>query len=507
LIKISLVDKVDFVEVRVSDNGIGIPKDKLETIFGRFEQIETGKDSRHKGTGIGLAFARELAGYLRGTIRAESGGAGMGSSFILELRKGKDHFAGLDIQEEMRGETNMIRSKRNQFASVIQSNIDDTKRRDEITVMLPDTNQENEFVPQKGIILVVDDDPQVRDIVVEYLSLSGFRNFITAGNGKDGLDAIYSYKPDMVICDYNMPMMSGDEMHNIMSGNPYLKRVPVIFLTAMSDRILMLERKKNGALAVLGKPIDEKELMVTVETHMNKQMEYAELLSRSSTDELTGLENRRNIIRFLYDRIMLRSYHNLALIIIDCDDMRSINEKHGYHSGDLLLSGIGKVICGLIRSYDRAGRIGGDSFLIVLPETTLGDARIIAEKIRIAIGEIHVPLDNDSISIHASFGISSLQDSVEYIEKTLAIDNMLSLFEVGDSKTADWVQIEKMKREIANLLVAMANDALSIAKQSECEQCHFASAIDDDFAHGRCPRCGAGDILPGNNRVVSFRSE
>lgn len=91
-IYIELEESENSVRIIIGDNGIGIPKDKLEVIFGRFEQIEAGMNSRYKGTGIGLAFSKQLIQYLKGKIWAESNGVGYGSRFIIELPKGEDVF-------------------------------------------------------------------------------------------------------------------------------------------------------------------------------------------------------------------------------------------------------------------------------------------------------------------------------------------------------------------------------------------------------------------------------
>ncbi|HNX57754.1 MAG TPA: diguanylate cyclase, partial [Spirochaetota bacterium] len=345
----------------------------------------------------------------------------------------------------------------------------------------------------------------VRESIIGVLTMHGYRNFVSAGYGKDGLDAVYSYKPDLIICDCDSLHISGTEMMSIMQENPPLNRIPVIFLGNHTVNTGAVRREMMDSVSVIPKPVDDEILAHSVDQNLRRQMERAHILSRSHEDELTGLENSRTIMRFLYDRTMLRSYNPLSLVIFDMDGMREFNEAYGYRAGDFLLASIGKTIAGMIRSYDRAGRIGGDSFLLVLPETVMGDARILAEKIRIAIGEM-TPCRGCS-PMHASFGVSSLTDNEKYIARTLGLESVRSLFEVTDGKKADWHHIEKMKREVANLLVTMANDSLSSAKLSECDICGYAASKYDEFGSGRCPRCGSGDITPGKNRIVSFHAE
>jgi len=83
------LDNEESLIISIEDNGIGIQEDKLDIIFNRFEQAH-GRDSRYNGTGIGLAFAKQLVGFLKGKIWAKSGGEGKGSKFFVELNKGRN---------------------------------------------------------------------------------------------------------------------------------------------------------------------------------------------------------------------------------------------------------------------------------------------------------------------------------------------------------------------------------------------------------------------------------
>jgi DNA-binding LacI/PurR family transcriptional regulator/signal transduction histidine kinase/CheY-like chemotaxis protein len=280
VITVSLADHESTVEITIADNGIGIPRDKLEIIFGRFEQLEDHRNARYEGTGIGLAFVKELTRYLRGLIRAESEGALKGTRFILELKKGKNVYHDLKINDEEEYRFPAF-SKRYQVKRIIESNINGNLQKDELFTFITERNRENEFDPHKGVILIVDDDPAIRQIVREYLVRAGYKNFIMAANGRSAIDAIYQYHPDLIISDYNMPRMRGDEMHDIIAAHPHFQAIPILFLTVMTDQRIIQERKEKGSLTFLTKPIDEREFLVSVDIYMKKYMEYLRLSSQT----------------------------------------------------------------------------------------------------------------------------------------------------------------------------------------------------------------------------------
>ena len=85
---IELKEKNDSIIISIKDNGIGIPKDKIKILFKRFERVSGTINMKYAGTGIGLAFSKQLINYLKGKIWVESKGEGKGSTFYIELKKG-----------------------------------------------------------------------------------------------------------------------------------------------------------------------------------------------------------------------------------------------------------------------------------------------------------------------------------------------------------------------------------------------------------------------------------
>jgi diguanylate cyclase (GGDEF)-like protein len=503
-IVISLIEAGSAVRITIADNGIGIPSDKLETIFGRFEQIYDDSMAHYKGTGIGLSFSRQLAEYLGGSIWAESDGPGKGARFNIELRKGMrpaDTDDNKSLDDVMIGSSQVKRAHTDQM---IRSQLCDDSENESIIRPVMTLNAEGEYDPFKGVIIAIDDNPHVCEIVCEYLLHAGYRNVVMATNGKTGLDLIYDIKPDLIICDYNMPVLSGKELHDHLHENPDYRGIPVIFLTAIVNRKIMVERKKKGAVAYLQKPIDQNEFLATVESSLRKQMELKKLVQQATLDALTGICNKHSITKFIKDRFMLRSYSPLSVIFFDIDNFKSLNDTYGHRAGDAVLSRIGSIVRGALRGYDKAGRYGGDEFLIVLPDTTLSDAAIVAEKIRSLIDADRIICENATLHISGSFGVASLIDNGPSIAGLAGIGSLGDLYEIADSKKADWESIEKTKSRCADILVECADRALYESKRTKCPSCGAASLKDDNFRGGKCPACGNPDILSGRNRITLF---
>jgi diguanylate cyclase (GGDEF)-like protein len=133
----------------------------------------------------------------------------------------------------------------------------------------------------------------------------------------------------------------------------------------------------------------------------------AEQLSR--TDPLTGLLNRREFFAQC-DREWHRSARKgspLSCIMLDLDFFKSINDGYGHLAGDAALRGVGHVLQAASRSIDAVCRYGGEEFAILLPETDLAQAAIVAERLRQEIADISLMIDGNSISLTASLGIAT----------------------------------------------------------------------------------------------------
>ena len=138
-----------------------------------------------------------------------------------------------------------------------------------------------------------------------------------------------------------------------------------------------------------------------------------ELEHRAYSDYLTGLANRRY---FIEQAELELSRHNryenkLSLIMLDIDYFKKINDTYGHNVGDLVLQKIAEVSRSILRDIDIIGRIGGEEFAILLPETSLEDSIKVAERLRVEISNTSVVLENGEVNFTSSFGVVAASKS------------------------------------------------------------------------------------------------
>jgi diguanylate cyclase (GGDEF)-like protein len=133
---------------------------------------------------------------------------------------------------------------------------------------------------------------------------------------------------------------------------------------------------------------------------------FEEMEHRARTDFLTGLPNHRSFQTTLSTELGRAQRHNhpLSLLIIDLDFLKEVNDKFGHPTGDMVIRAIAETICKGCREFDVAARYGGEEFTVILPETPLEDASLVAERIRKMIAECDFPGVG---TITASIGVSN----------------------------------------------------------------------------------------------------
>jgi diguanylate cyclase (GGDEF)-like protein len=133
------------------------------------------------------------------------------------------------------------------------------------------------------------------------------------------------------------------------------------------------------------------------------------LQETSVRDYLTGLYNRRFLFDFLDKEVSRAQRYGgyFSILMLDIDYFKKINDTYGHHSGDLVLTAMGKKTLEMKRSSDIVARYGGEEFVIVLPQTDLGGAVAFAERLRKAIESLEIPADDRTLNITASIGVAT----------------------------------------------------------------------------------------------------
>ena len=150
--------------------------------------------------------------------------------------------------------------------------------------------------------------------------------------------------------------------------------------------------------------------------------DFRRVASQATTDGLTGLANRRTLDEelALEWRRAERTGDSLAFVLLDLDNFKSVNDTHGHPSGDAVLRRIGEVLGGGVRQVDLAGRYGGEEFALILPETDLQGAQMLAERLRATLESTPIELPNgETLTATASFGVA-VKESVSSAEQLVA---------------------------------------------------------------------------------------
>jgi diguanylate cyclase (GGDEF)-like protein len=256
----------------------------------------------------------------------------------------------------------------------------------------------------KFSVLVVDDDPDKRTLLMVALEMAGYE-VRTANDGEEGLSAMESYQPDLLITDVMMPRMDGYELARRVRANPLTRFVPIIIQTAARNDAQDHRRGSEvGALGYITDPTDIDLLLARARTLLDFKRYLDTCEEEAFTDHLTGLANRRRFERQLDREVSrtLRYSRPFCLLLLDIDNFKEVNDTYGHNAGDEAIRRLSLTLQAGTRGIDLAARIGGEEFAVILPETEFEGGVDVAERLRVAIRETEIPIVGH---ITASFGV------------------------------------------------------------------------------------------------------
>jgi signal transduction histidine kinase/class 3 adenylate cyclase/ActR/RegA family two-component response regulator len=231
------------IAITISDTGIGIPSDKFDSIFESFEQAEGSTARVYGGTGLGLAVTKQLVELHGGEISVNSK-VGEGSQFTFTL----------PISHSQVASTPEI--------PVISDNIN--------LELITSKNLQSQIPHGKEFkVLIVDDEPVNRQVLVNNLSLYDY-TLSEASNGQEALELIENgFIPDIILLDIMMPQMTGYEVCQQIRLRYPAHELPIVMLTAKNQVEDIVEGFESGANDYLCKPIQKREMLSRIKTHLN----------------------------------------------------------------------------------------------------------------------------------------------------------------------------------------------------------------------------------------------
>ncbi|MBF0101956.1 MAG: diguanylate cyclase [Desulfobacterales bacterium] len=279
--------------------------------------------------------------------------------------------------------------------------------------------------------LVVDDSSVARGIVSDVLEREGIETLRCI----DGLEAYTVLKKDiasfdLIVTDFEMPEMNGKTLCKKIRTELKHLDIPIIFLTGISEQGALIELFNVGATDYIVKPFVKEELVARIRVHIERSQLTKELKDHiialkqaneeirllSITDPLTRCYNRGYFNEELPKEIQRarRYQRSLSVILCDIDHFKRINDTYGHLAGDLVLREFSDWLRSTVRDkIDWVIRYGGEEFLIVLPETDLEGASVLAERIRHTISDKELAYMNHTIKITSSFGVTGFDKTTD----------------------------------------------------------------------------------------------
>jgi len=226
----------------------------------------------------------------------------------------------------------------------------------------------------------------------------------------------------------------------------------------------------------------------------------AEIMRMASTDDLTQLYNRKEVLGRLRHELSKRALTDLSLIFLDIDHFKEVNDKYGHQAGDEVLRSVARIVKDTVREYDIPGRFGGEEFMIVMPDTNSGQAFAVAGRIRRNVSSTPLKIGSRKLKVTSSFGIVSLSDNAGEISKRLGVKTLKDIERPESGR-----EREKLRSKLCEILIKASDDAMYKAKRSSCLSCGFESEKKEHFTGGSCTECGSVRIEKGRDRIMVYR--
>ncbi len=264
-------------------------------------------------------------------------------------------------------------------------------------------------------VLVAEDDAVSRHLLATFLTKWGYR-VVVATDGSEAWEKLQREDaPKLAILDWMMPGMDGLALCQKIRQRSQDKYIYVLLLTAKGQKEDLVSALDAGADDYLTKPFDPQELRARVragwriiELHQELIAAREQLRVEATHDALTGLWNRAAILEILHRELARaeRQENTLAVIMVDLDHFKNVNDTYGHLAGDAVLREAARRMRASTRIYDEIGRYGGEEFVAVAPGCDVSSALNLAERIRATIGEDTIDTFDAPIPVTASLGVA-----------------------------------------------------------------------------------------------------
>lgn len=269
-------------------------------------------------------------------------------------------------------------------------------------------------------VLVIDDDESLARHTEIVLQSAGMTTEVVT-DPMNLFDAMDEFSPELILLDLYMPGCDGQELAAIIRQRPEYAGIPIVFLSGESDKDKQLLAMELGGDDFLTKPIRASHLISSVRIRVSR---FRELRSFMVRDSMTGLFNHTTTKQLLDNEIAraIRSKLKMSLASLDIDHFKNVNDTYGHAIGDRVIKALARLLRQRLRSADIIGRMGGEEFAALLPDSGIKEAKLVFDQIRQAFSEIIFHAEEESFSVTLSCGVAEFP----------AYDNATELSDAAD---------------------------------------------------------------------------
>ncbi|MBX3456683.1 PleD family two-component system response regulator [Ferrovibrio sp.] len=268
-------------------------------------------------------------------------------------------------------------------------------------------------------ILLIEDNPRDQTRLMRMIEDQFLVNLVT--DGMEGLSEARKQEYDSVVVSLGLKSPDGLRLCSQLRTTEQTRNAPILLLVGPDDQKALVKGLEIGVTDYVVRPIDRNEFIARLRAQVRRKryqerlrQHYQQSIQMAVIDPLTGLYNRRYMASHL-DTLLTESaqQHGTAVLILDLDHFKLVNDTYGHQVGDDVLREVGARIVRNIRGMDMACRYGGEEFVVLMPDTTLDAARVVADRLHRAISSamVAVRAPVGELSVTCSVGLASSIDA------------------------------------------------------------------------------------------------